>query len=290
MILLPLLALLAAPPKTFLGLPEAPARYTTVQGIKVHYLAYGQGPMALVFVHGWCCDLSFWAQQVGAFEGKAPVVLIDLPGHGGSDKPEVPYGADLFADALNAVLEAQGITKAVLVGHSMGTPAIRQFYRRHPEKTLALVAVDGSLRAVGTPEVLKNLAGRFRGEKSKEAIGATVDSMFGPPASPELRAEVKGVMTSAPPHVATSAMELMGDPALWTPDPIRVPLLVVLARSPFWADDYEAFVRTLAPQVDFHVLDGVDHFLMLERPDLFNALLEGFLEKNRLLGLKARTP
>jgi pimeloyl-ACP methyl ester carboxylesterase len=284
-----LLALLLAPNGPPLGLPAAPSRYATVRGMKVHYLAFGEGEAALVFVHGWCCDMSFWAQQVDAF-GKVPVVLVDLPGHGLSDKPEVVYGADLFAEAIDAVLKAQGVSKAVLVGHSMGTPAIREFYRKHPEKTLALVAVDGSLRAVGSPEFMKARAARLQVENYQDALGAAVDSMLGPPASPELKAAVRGVMLRAPRHVATSAMELMGDPKIWTPDPIRVPLLVILARSPFWSGDYEAFVRALAPQVEYHVLDGVDHFLMIERPDEFNGLVSSFLARNGLLLLKPATP
>ena len=53
---------------------------------------------------------------------------------------------DLFARAVEAVRAAAGVDRVVLVGHSMGTPVVRQFYRLFPKKTLGLVAVDGSLR------------------------------------------------------------------------------------------------------------------------------------------------
>jgi pimeloyl-ACP methyl ester carboxylesterase len=265
-----------------LTLPPGEVHLASLDGLKVRYETFGTGKEALVFIHGWSCDLSFWADQVGAFPGRA-TVAIDLPGHGGSDSPDVSYSADLFARAINAVLEAQGVSRAVLVGHSMGTPAIRQFYRLYPEKTLALVAVDGTLRGMGTPEQFRALAARYRTDNYKAAIGSAVDSMFGPTAPPDLRAAVKDVMTRTPSRVVASAMEGMGDPALWAPDPIKVPLLVVLAKSPLWAGDYEQFVRGLAPQVDYHVLDGVDHFLMLESPTRFNELLTDFLSRNGLL-------
>jgi len=278
---LPLILALAQAPSP-LTLPAGDPHAVTLDGLKVHYETFGTGKEALVFIHGWSCDLSFWARQVGAFPGRA-VVAIDLPGHGGSDSPQVSYTADLFARSINAVLEAQGISKAVLVGHSMGTPAVRQFYRLYPEKTLALVAVDGSLRAMGGPEQFKALASRYRQPNYKDAIGAAVDSMLGPSASPELKVAVKQVMVRTPSQVVASAMEGMGDPAVWAPDPIKVPLLVILAKAPLWTADYEHFVRGLAPQVDYHVLEGVDHFLMLERPDEFNALLGDFLARNGLL-------
>jgi pimeloyl-ACP methyl ester carboxylesterase len=257
-------------------------RYAALDGLKVRYETFGEGQPALVFVHGWTCDLSFWAQQVDAFPGRL-TVAIDLPGHGGSDKPEVSYTADLYARAINAVLEAEKIPRAVLVGHSMGTPAIRQFYRLYPGKTLALVAVDGSFRSGGTPEQFKALAARYSRDNYRQAVAAAVDTMFSPQAPAGLRSAVKDVMTRTPRHVVVSALEGMGESSIWAPDPIAVPLLVVLAKSPYWSGDYEAFVRHLAPQVDYHVLDGVDHFLMLEAPGTFNGILSDFLGRNHLL-------
>jgi pimeloyl-ACP methyl ester carboxylesterase len=59
---------------------------------------------------------------------------------------------------------------------------------------------------------------------------------------------------------------------------------VVLAKSPFWTADHEAFVRSLAPGVDYQVFDGVGHFLMIEDPERFDAALLSFLTTNGLLG------
>ena len=67
---------------------------------------------------------------------------------------------------------------------------------------------------------------------------------------------------------------------------LDVPLLCVLAKSPFWSDDYEAFVRKLAPRVEYRVLDGVGHFLMMEKPKEFNDAVIAFLDKNALLKKK----
>lgn len=127
------------------GLQEGAAsasRFALLDGAKVHYESRGEGEEALVFVHGWMCNGSFWRAQLPAF-AEQRVIVIDLPGHGASDHPDVDYTMDHFARGIDAVLVDAKVEKAVLVGHSMGTPVIRQFYRRHPEKTLALVIVDG---------------------------------------------------------------------------------------------------------------------------------------------------
>src|SRR5215469_17342824 len=98
-----------------------PSRFAPFEDIQVHYESYGSGPTALVFIHGWTCDLTFWRAQAPVYE-KRRALLIDLPGHGQSDKPEIPYTQDLFARSVEAVMRDAGVEKAVLVGHSMGTP------------------------------------------------------------------------------------------------------------------------------------------------------------------------
>src|SRR5262245_37698543 len=112
--------------------PES--KFAKLDTIRVHYQNYGSGKEALVFVHGWTCNLNFWKANIPAFVNQKRVIAIDLPGHGESDKPQTTYSMDLFARAVDAVLQDAQVERAVLLGHSMGTPVIRQFYRKYPEK------------------------------------------------------------------------------------------------------------------------------------------------------------
>jgi pimeloyl-ACP methyl ester carboxylesterase len=257
------------------------SRYAKVDGQRVHYENHGKGREALVFVHGWTCTLNFWSRQVSSFDAMTRVIAIDLPGHGLSDKPEVAYTMDLFARAVDAVLLDAGVDRAVLVGHSMGGPVIRQFYRKYPQKTLALVVVDGPLRSFGKKEDMERFIAPLRGPGYKEFADKFIDNMFGPNASPELRAEIKPPMLSTPQHVAVSAMEGMLDPAIWGDDKINVPVLAVMTKN--WPPDTEQFYRSLAPNLDYRTMDGVGHFLMMEKPKEFNEALSGFLVKSGLL-------
>src|ERR1700682_6662789 len=74
------------------------------EGAKIHYTEYGAGENALVFVHGWSCDETFWAGQAPVLGAKFHVITIDLPGHGQSDKPQISYTMDFYARAIEAVL------------------------------------------------------------------------------------------------------------------------------------------------------------------------------------------
>jgi pimeloyl-ACP methyl ester carboxylesterase len=275
-------AVLATATHTNPALTEVASRFAKLDGLRVHYKSYGKGREALVFVHGWTCNMSFWRGQVPAFESKTRVIVIDLPGHGESDKPHVDYTMDLFARSIDAVLRDAGVQRAVLVGHSMGTPVIRQFYRKYPGKTLALVIVDGPLRPFGDAATMAKFLEPLRGPNYTEAAGRLLDGMLlAPVSSPSLRQEIRSTMLGVPQYVAVSAMDEMANNAIWTQDKINVPALAVMTKM--WPPDNEQFYRSIAPQLDYQSWDGVSHFLMMEKPREFNEALAAFLAKNGLL-------
>src|ERR1041384_7402169 len=91
------------------------SRFAPFAGHRVHYESYGVGDEALVFIHGWTCDLTFWRGQAPVYQSHRSL-LIDLPGHGESDKPAGAYPVELFARGVEAVLKDAGVTRAILVG------------------------------------------------------------------------------------------------------------------------------------------------------------------------------
>jgi pimeloyl-ACP methyl ester carboxylesterase len=254
-----------------------------VDGTRVHYESVGSGREAIVLIHGWSGDVSVWRFQVPELAKRARVITLDLPGHGASDKPQTTYSMPFFARAVDAVMRDAGVDRAVLAGHSMGTPIIREFYRLYPEKTLALVAVDGSLQNLYSG-MLDPVIAQLRTPAYKDVAAKFIASMFPNPGTEALRDATLATTAAMPQHVMVASFEGMRDPAIWKDDPIGVPLLVVNAKSPFWTPEYVAYVRTIAPQVDYRVIEGPGHFVMLEKPQEFNAAVLDFLEKQKLLG------
>ena len=118
----------------------------------------------------------------------------------------------------------------------------------------------------------------------KAAAPGIVDGMVAPMKDEKLKKEIKTAMLSTPDYVALSTMEGMFDPSVYTADTIKVPVLAVLAKSPFWPPDTETFLRSLVPNLQYVEWDGVSHFLMMEKPAEFDQTVEGFLAKNKLLG------
>jgi len=261
---------------------DGDSQYAKLDGVRIHYKSYGKGREALVLVHGWTCNLDNWRDQIPDLSKRNRVIALDLPGHGQSDKPQVTYTMDLFANAIDSVLRDAKVERAVIVGHSMGTPVARQFYRKYPQKTLAIVIVDGGLRLFGTKEMREQYLSYFRGPKYKEAGAQMFSQMMGNlPAEEQER--VKTSFANTPQYVLASAMESMGDEALYGPDKINVPVFAVLAKSPFWQPDTEQFLRGLAPDLELQWFEGVGHFLMMEKPKQFNDAVIAFLDKKNLL-------
>jgi pimeloyl-ACP methyl ester carboxylesterase len=273
----------APKPKT---LADGESHFASFGTNKVHYVTVGGGRQTIVFVHCWAGNLGFWREQVPAFADKARLVLIDLPGHGQSDKPHTAYTMDFFASAVLAVMRDAHVDKAVLVGHSMGGPVICCVYRQAPEKVAALVSVDGLLRRPqGTPDDAEKFVAPFRTPEYREHTKQFVGSFFPVPGTEALRDRVLSEILATPQYVMVGAMEGMFGPDQpdWDLKKVNVPVLVINARSPMWNADYESYVHSLSPQTDYRTMDGVGHWLMLEKPAEFNATLTDLLRKFDLM-------
>jgi len=190
---------------------------------------------------------------------------------------------DLFARAVEAVRAEAGAERLMLVGHSMGTPVIRQFYRRYPNKTRALVIVDGSLRPFSNLEQMKQFIEPLRGPNYKERAEMIIGGISQAVKDKKTQEEIRTAMMSAPQHVMVGAMDAMMDDAIWKQDKINAPTLAVMAKQPQWNDEYEKYVRELVPGVDYQMWEGVSHFLMMDEPQKFNDTVLAFLKKNKLV-------
>lgn len=262
------------------------SHFVAVGTNKVHYVTTGKGDHTIVLVHCWAGNSGFWREQVPALEGHARLILVDLPGHGQSDKPRTSYTMDFFAGAVLAVMRDAHVDKAVLVGHSMGTPVICRVYKQAPGKVAALVAVDGTLRRPEIPpERSQQFIAAFRSPEYRENTRQGMGMLFPVPGTEALRDRVISELLATPQYVMVGAMEGMfgADQPDWDVKKTSVPVLVINAPNPMWNDAYKDYVRSLSPKTDYRTIDGVGHWLMLEKPAEFNTILTDMLEKYDLI-------
>ena len=261
--------------------PES--KWAKLDGNKIHYydVAHTKSKDAIVLIHGWTCSADFWKESLHAFRGYR-VIALDLPGHGRSDKPKLNYSMEYFAKSVDAVMKHAGVDRAVLAGHSMGTPITREFYRMYPQRTLGIVIVDGALRTFFPKAMTDTFVAQLRAGY-KENAAKFIDGMLAAVKDETLRKYIRENMLATPDFVAISAMEGMGDEKIWKEDKITVPVLAVMAPSPFWPPDVKEIFTSIAPKIDFQMWSGVSHFLHMEKPKEFNDQVASFIVKNKLL-------
>src|SRR5438067_1989502 len=118
---------------------------------------YGRGWPAVVFVHGWACDHTYWRDQVKRFEPLMKVVTLDLAGHGGSGADRSTWTIASFGADVVAVVEALDLQHVVLVGHSMGGDVICEAGLRLGDRVEGLVWVD-THRTLGAQRTERQIA------------------------------------------------------------------------------------------------------------------------------------
>lgn len=253
------------------AVPRQPVAETaSFKGRKVTFSQQGSGPETLVLIHGWTCDRGFWSANVPALAKRYRVISLDLPGHGQSD-PCATCSMEEFGDAVLAVMDAAKVSRAILVGHSMGGAVMLAAARRQPGRIQAIVAVDAAFLESAGAERFKDHADRFSGPKGLEAREQMVRSMFTPATPKAVQEQVLKAMLGAPEAVAVAAMRSMFTPAFWKADVVQAPFLQIAAGTSTWMS--EEVLRRRFPAAQLKRLEGTGHFLMMEQPEAFNALL-----------------
>lgn len=255
----------------------------TYDGSRVHYESYGKGKEAVVFIHGWTCDLTFWRGQAPVYQ-KHRALLVDLPGHGESEKPDVSYTQERFARAIEAVMKKAGVKRAVLVGHSMGGPVALTFLRLFPSKAEAIVLVDSFVpqapkddaEKAATAARMAPFLKSFHEANYRDTTGKMIEGMFSDKTTPAMREEIRTKMSATPQHVVASAMEGMFAIEATKPGEMyNLPAMAIVASD---RPNGEAQLRAVFPNLrKYEAWPGSGHFLMMESPDRFNAALEEFL-------------
>ena len=249
--------------------------YATRNGVRLFYTDSGIGEPPLLFVHGWCCDHSHWRYQVSAFRRRHRVVTVDLRGHGRSSKPEQEYTIEGFCRDVEWLIGQLGLRRPVVVGHSMGGIIALHLGARKRRALSAVVIVDSPIFPEFTPAQVDAIIQAFEGPAFQQVTGQMIDSMFEPTTPKPLRAQIRKGVLATPHHVIASTMRhrwrIDNGPAAAA---LKVPTLFVDAGRGF--ADYERLLQAI-PSIQIGRTVGTGHFLQLEAPDQFNAMLRTFI-------------
>lgn len=247
---------------------------SSADGVSIHYHARGAGDPALVFVHGWSCDKTYWDAQVDSFAQNYRVATIDLGGHGKSGRDRKDWTIEAFGRDVQAVVEKLNLDPVILIGHSMGGPVIIEATRHIQQRVIGLIGVDTfqNFENEPTQEEINTFLAPMREDFRESTKNFIRNVLFAPDSDSTLVKKVTEDMASAPPEVGISALE-----NAWTYDiraalkDVQIPIRSI--NSDLYPVNIEVNKRH-AHSFEVKFMSGVSHFLMLEDPEKFNKLLE----------------
>lgn len=255
----------------------------SIDGGRLHYRRQGQGD-AVVLVHGFGLDQRVWEPQWSALAAHFDVIAYDLRGFGRSSLPDgAPYA---HHEDLRALLDALGVERTHLVGHSLGGGIAASFAVAYPQRTHRVLLSAPLLRGHRGPGTLLALLKRVWRIAAEDGLAAaraawlgtalfapTLESPLGRQWLPAIVNDYSGwhwqnrdPEVGLEPPLARRLQELTA--------PTRV--LVGMRDLPDFLAMAEA-LASQAPQAALDRLPGRGHCPSLEDPALFNQHVLAFL-------------
>jgi pimeloyl-ACP methyl ester esterase len=258
--------------------------FLTHAGVSLRYDRTGSGP-AVLLIHGWTGNRTFWERQVQALRDRHTVITVDLRGHGESSRPRTGYSIGALASDLEQLVRALGVPRIALVGWSMGGVVAQELARRLGDRVSALGLVcstAGGLADAGNPRAQPERAAGIRAgieTDFREFIRGFMADLFKEGAAAPLYPWVVSQAQKTPPHVAAACFDAMLAADLRANLPaLRIPTAVFHGRHdaliPLADGEY------LAAQISgarLLVFEHSGHAPHLEEPETFNTALRALL-------------
>ena len=260
----------------------------------VHYTDHEGEEPAIVFLHGWTCDETDWATQVGHFRRKGRrTVSLDLRGHGKSTNFESEFTVEQMGRDVSVLLNRIGVKGAVVAGHSMGARVAMEAAVRSREIVRGIILIDGSRGGGGGNATARNAKAAFE----KHGYGNVIRSAFGPMFLQTTLKSIK-IMDRAinsPPKVGIESMlsVMKWDDTQFEVKCGELSLLPMQLIQSSHTDDqgsripvrkgmkieWHCELRAICSNVEVVMVGNCGHFTMLDEPSVVNECMERFVER-----------
>jgi pimeloyl-ACP methyl ester carboxylesterase len=259
-----------------------------VRDFEMYYEDTGKGT-PLVLIHGVGGDSTEWSEVSPEMSKEIRCIAVDLRGHGKSEKPDMPYTQDMFADDVAALLDILKISKAYICGISMGGFVAQKMALTHPEKVDGLILIDTTPRMPAKSIQVAGAWGKAFAEKGLQAyIDAEIKDIFHPMFARRHKDAIKRFADSMKTREAKTSARVqqgyMKSPPVMEKDikKIKAPTLIIHGREDgvVPAEEAELMHREIQNS-QIAIIPFAGHGALLERPDYFIDLILYFIEESK---------
>jgi pimeloyl-ACP methyl ester carboxylesterase len=245
----------------------APGRsgYAQVNGIKLWHAVFGQGE-PVIFLHGGLANANYWGLQVPAVAQHYQVIVMDSRGHGRSTRDGRPYGYDLMADDVVALLDYRRIDRASVVGWSDGAILGLDLAIRHPVRVSKVFAFAANTDPSG---VVDGVEKNPTFAKFIARAGQEYRTLSGTPRDYDGFVKAISAMWATQPHWTASQLRA-----------IRTPVLVADGdHDEAIKRPHTEMIAAAIPGAELLILPNTSHFSFLQDPDQFTWHILHFLSQ-----------
>ena len=253
----------------------------SINGYDISYKISGpEGADTLVVLQGWGTEMSLYDSVAAAVNDRFRVIQFDLPGFGASDEPREPWNVDAYADFFCSFMEALGIKKAVLLGHSYGGRVIIKLAAREsiPFEITKIVLVDS---AGVMPERSASQKFKVRMYKIKRNFltSKPVHSMFPEVIDYWMSKQGSEDYRNASPMMKKCLVMAVNEDLQHLMPSVKQEVLLVWGDLDMDTPISDAHkMEEKMPNAALVVLKGTDHFSFLYKPVEFRNILRAFLK------------
>ncbi len=220
----------------------------------------GSGSPTLLCLHGLVDSAAIWDRLAPGLARRGRVIRLDQRAHGASEAPPGPYErADLVADVIG-VLDALGVERALLVGHSMGGIVAMATALAKPERVAGLVLIGSA------SECSERVAGwyeRLARSAETEGLDGLRTAIYGPRSRKRIEGDAQGIA-----HVTRTLRSLYHDPLTPKLATLVCPALLLVGSADPMGPGASVRIQRSLPGAELRVIPDRGHWLHVEVPDL----------------------
>lgn len=255
--------------------------------VTLNYRHEGDGKINIIFLHGWSIDSSYWKEQIDLLKDNYSVYALDLPGFGDSKAPErTVWSMEEYALDVRDFIKHLGLENIIIAGHSMsGGIMLDVAVKSSPDEIIGLIAVD-TLKSVGiemTPEtraMLVDYSVKLLDDYQQAVKSYAESSMFTDTTPIKVKERVLKDFSKVDPKVGIATFK--GFSANYANIPGKldlVPQMLYLINSDNVPTNEQGLANHCQNGYELLTLHGTGHYPMIEKPEEFNMLLKGVIDR-----------